>query len=352
MAEWLQPGDLHSPDWLLAGFDTASGVYHFAAVDRETYSESPFLDHRMRPVPQRLAQARVVEVDQWLAGSATAASRPCTWVLHTAFCASTLLASCLDWPGRSLALKEPLVLSRLAQDRRRSQLGPAGPVQEPGWVGHARRVLALSERSYGAEQALVKPSNFANALVPELLGTGSAHRRFILISSSLQELLVSVLKKSDEAEQLMPGFLSALLQDSDYLERLGPLDVQRLDLLQQSTVFWHCQRHQLDRLRTVVPENRLLRMTMRRFFDDPAGQIDAAARFARLGLAKDEVGHIVRDKVLSRHAKEKGSTYSPRQHREDAQRLADQHRLELERTLDWAQDLFERLPPPAFPGEG
>lgn len=349
MAEWLQSDDLVSPDWLLAGFDAAQGVYHFAAVDRETYSGSPFLDHRIRPVPTRLAQAEAGQVQQWFDDSA--GSRPCTWILHTAFCASTLLASCLDVPGQSLALKEPLVLSRLAQDRRRLQRGPGGPVQDPGWTDHAERVMALSERSYGEERALVKPSNFANALAPELLGPRGAHRRLILLSSGLEELLVSVLKKSEEAEQLMPGFLSALLQDSDYLARVGPLDVGKLNLLQQSAVFWHCQRHQMGRLMATVATDRVMPMTMRQFFDDPLDRIRAAADFAGIDLTENAVAAIVQEKVHSRHAKDRGSAYSPRQHRADAQRIAGQYRSDLDHALAWARALFERSPAPAFPGE-
>ena len=150
---------LASPDWMLAGFDPEHDVYQFARVSKATYRGSAFLDHRIRPLPDAVRSLPGKEVDVLLR---CVAPQPAGWIFHTAFCASTLLATCLDDEGRTLVLREPAVLSRLAAFERRTGAG--------GNSAARRRVLALTERSYPAERVIVKPSNYANALLGSVLG--------------------------------------------------------------------------------------------------------------------------------------------------------------------------------------
>ena len=352
MAERLTAVDLETPDWLLAGFDIESQCYHLAHVDRETYRRSAFLDHRIQPVPQQLGLAGAVEADRFLHQVEQGERRPVTIILHTAFCASTLLAGCLDLPGRTLVLKEPLVLSRLAQLKRSHASEADSAMTHADWDRHCRRVLALCERAYGQERVVIKPSNFANALIPEWAAPGAKHRRYVLMSSSLAEMLVSVLKKRTEAEQLMPGFLASLLQDSDYLHRVGELPLQSLDLLQQATVFWHCQRHQLRLFVESGSGAKMHSLTMRQFFDDPRDSLEAVSRFAALPLSTSDIETAVEEKVFSGHSKQQGVAYSPEHHRAEAANLWQSHQSELEQTIHWAQPLLTELPPMSLAGEG
>ncbi|MGH8035482.1 MAG: hypothetical protein ACREO9_09665, partial [Lysobacterales bacterium] len=104
--------DLANPDWLLAGFDEQHELFQFAKVSRQTYFSSSFLDHRIVPMPEQVLTATGAEVDAVLRGRK---HPPGAMIFHTAFCASTLLASCLDHPSRTLVLREPMVLTHLAR---------------------------------------------------------------------------------------------------------------------------------------------------------------------------------------------------------------------------------------------
>ncbi|MGB5809377.1 MAG: hypothetical protein WBG86_02530 [Polyangiales bacterium] len=156
---------LLSPDWMLAGFEPSGNTFQFVQVDRRTYQKSSFLDHRIQPIPTRVVSVTASQVDEMLDA---AEPNPAGCIFHTAFCASTLLAFCFDHPSCTLVLREPLVLAHLA-----SRLRGLSGVQDSEFELLAKRVFAVLDRSYRGEQVVVKPSNFANALIPSWMNNSS-----------------------------------------------------------------------------------------------------------------------------------------------------------------------------------
>ncbi|HET6566179.1 MAG TPA: hypothetical protein VFG52_12260 [Xanthomonadales bacterium] len=329
---------LRSPDWLLAGFDLDSGQYHFAQVSRQTYHDSTFLDHRIQPMPTAKTSLDAGQVDEVLKHSQVAQT---AWIFHTGFCCSTLLATCLDHPATTLVLREPLVLSRLAHANRSHATQPVDALN-----ANTQRVIGLCERSYPAESLLLKPSNFANRLMDELF-PGSGHqvkRKAILMSSSLESLLVSILKKKPEAETSLPGFLRALLQDSDYLQAAGLHTIDDLTLLQQSVVFWHCQRYFLQQRLEQSSAGVLMPLSMERFLGEPEDVLNEVSGFLGLGLTDEIIRHTIESGAFRRHSKQTDKAYDPEIHLKEQRATRAMFGQELEATLEWAAPLLERLP--------
>lgn len=327
--------DIAQPDWLLAGFDAARDLFHFARIDRATYTRSSFLDHRIEPMPSRTGTLTGPEVDEALAPIDL---RPASYLFHTAFCCSTLLASCLDHESRTLVLKEPLVLSHLANWKR--TLGEADAGQ---WTALSARVFDLTDRGYAGEAVIVKPSNFANALMPELLGA-YPERRFILMSCSLRSLLLSILKKRDEAMTTLPSFLAALLQDSDYLEHVQLPAPDAMDLLQQSVVFWHCQRHHFQVIRARYGAGRCMAVTMEEFLAQPLPVLESICGFLELDVATRAIRQTVESGAFIRHSKLQGVEYNQEQRRSEAREIALRYESDLSRVMAWARPLFDAIP--------
>ncbi|MDX1380620.1 MAG: hypothetical protein R3233_05840 [Xanthomonadales bacterium] len=329
------PLDLRSPDWLLAGVDPAAGRAQFARVSRETYLESPFLDHRIRPMP---TEAHSLSFDA-LEPAARAVRGAAGWIVHTAFCCSTLLARCLDHPGRTLVLKEPLVLTRLADLVRE---GRAADVP----LDH---LLRLMERAYPGETALIKPSNYANALLPPLMAA-DARRRVVLMSCALDALLVSLLKKREEAEQRLPGFVAALLRDSDYAVRAGLEQAPPNGVLQLGVVMWHAQRHALETERARLG-GRAMVLSMERFLAEPLDTLSAVSAHLDLGLDPEMIERAVSDGAFRRHAKSSETAYDAEQRAQEAGQLATEHADALADARAYAAPLLERVPVSSWPGE-
>ena len=340
------PVQLRSPDWLLAGFDLQADRYHLAQVSRQTYQSSAFLDHRIRPLPTATISLDGRQVDEVLVHSKPARV---AWVFHTGFCCSTLLATCLDHPGHTLVLREPLVLSRLAHEKRKSQGGDQSALQFA-----TRRVTGLCERSYAGESLLIKPSNFANSLIEDLFREGNfptaqlPQRKAILMTSSLDSLLVSILKKQSEAEVSLPGFLRALLLDSDYQKVAGLGNIDQLNLLQQSVLFWHCQRYFLQQCLARSGSDRFMLLSMERFLAEPLAVLLEAAHFLRLDLPQETLQQTVQSGAFRRHSKKTDQVYDAEIHQREHQTTAARFRSEIAEALVWAKPFMDQLPVKAF----
>lgn len=331
--------ELSSPDWLLAGFDLQNDRYHLARVNRETYYASAFLDHRIKPLPIETISLSSARIDAALKNMAMMQT---SWIFHTGFCGSTLLANCLDHPAATLVLREPLVLSRLAQSLRDSS-----DQNTPGMQGLIARVIGLCERSYPGEACIIKASNFANPLIPRLMWpkqSGRPARKALLMSCSLDALLLSILKKQAEAEILLQGFLRALLQDSDYLANVNVPDPDGLNLLQQSVLFWHCQRHFLQQRMAQSGTGTFMPLSMERFLAEPEVVLPEVADFLQLGLADELLEKTVADGAFRRHSKQANQSYDPEIYQRDQQATRLAHAQELAATLAWAEPLLQRLP--------
>lgn len=334
----LSPG----PDWLLAGFDQAADRFHFARVTRQTYEASAFLDHRIQPRPTDTMSLSGSQVDAVHSHSQLKQS---AWIFHTGFCCSTLLATCLDHPGTTLVLREPLVLSRLAHAKKSSVDHNSAALKTL-----TQRVTGLCERSYPGELLLIKPSNSANSLMADLIPASAVEprRKAIVMTSSLESLLLSILKKRAEAESALPGFLQALLQDSDYSSLTGITDITSLHLLQQSVLFWHCQRHFLQQRLAATAAGWFRPLSMERFLAEPEAVLTEVARFLDLPLSAEMIQQTVESGAFRRHSKQSLTDYGPDAYQREQQATRALYAAEITAALAWAQPLLKRLPVEPF----
>lgn len=328
--------DLADPRWLLARVDPDAARFHFAWVPREVLHASAFLDHRIAERPQRTYSAGLDEVQ----AVADAIPEQATgWIIHTAFCCSTLLARALDEPGRTLVLREPLALTGLA-DRARS--APAGA------DSIVRTALRLMERQQGDATVVIKPTNYANALVPAL--AAASHRRLVFLSGSLTAFLLSVAKKREEAEQRLLNFLHAALQDSDYLAAAdygGPLPG---DVLKQAAMLWHAQRHALQaHIRDLG--SRVMLLDVDTLLDKPQETLGAVAAHIGLDLSDGHLQRAVGGAVFGRDAKDGATPFTSEDRRRADRSVALEHEETLRSALAWVAPLLQRAPIRPFPGE-
>ena len=306
-AHWF-PVDLHVP----------GRTFGFLRLDASLLEETVFLDTRMA-IP--LADARPVPVAT-VAGHVSADAN-LGWLFHTSFCCSTLLARALHLPPVAVALKEPLVLRRLA-DARYS----GWPLD--GLLGPTVNLLARPWNPGGT--VVVKPTHAALNIASDLLAA-SPKSRGIVLTSSVEDFVVSNLKKTAETRLKIPALVERALRVGGFAARLPETALRPPDLSAAATLQWAAQReicvdvleHAGGRLR-VLDASALLA--------DVVGVAGRCATWLSLPMAPEVVA-VRAGQVSGHNAKAVAHRYDPDRRARDAAGLREANGVEIARALDW-----------------
>jgi hypothetical protein len=287
--------DLSDAGWFLHDVDPGSGRAGFVRTDRTALSAEPFLDHRW-PAADFIG-ARLAA----LPAAGPEAPR-ISFIWHTSLCASTLLAACLDQPGRCLALKEPRILVQLADLKRNGQLAGASEV--------AKSVFSLLGRRFEAgEQILIKPPNGANTLIIE--AAEQTQGRMLLLYSDCESFLLAVARKGYAGFAYVRDLFRALAADGHPLGRWPAEDLLRLTDLHLAALVW---RMQMDLLEVASQRlgDRARSLDCRLLLQDPGRVLPRVDDFLGLGIGAERLAEVAAGPLFSHHAKHPGQAFDAR----------------------------------------
>lgn len=135
----------------------------FLACDPDRVQSAAFIDGR---TDFSSAPSILVPWTEILRHVARQPSSPYRLIFHVGFCGSTFLSRLLDAPGRVRVLREPNILADLA--RHQASLDIKGQA-DPDFASLCRAVCTMVHRPWTpGEDVVVKPSNWANNLLPHL----------------------------------------------------------------------------------------------------------------------------------------------------------------------------------------
>lgn len=324
---------LGDPSWFLDGLDMAAGRARFVRADREALSAEPFLDYRWRR-----DGAASLDVPLPDLGAIASEPAPLSFIWHTSYAASTLLAACLDSHGQCLALREPQALTLLAALKRREGL------RNPAL---ARTVFALLARRFRpGELVLIKPANSANALIAE--AAALTEGRSLLLYSDCESFLISLAREGAAGFGYARELFMILATDGHPAGRWPPEHLFRLTDLQLAVLVW---RMQMDVLQAASARlgDRARSLDCRRFLDDPAAVLGAVDDFLELGLGRARIQRTLEGPLFGRDAKRPGQAFDPKARAGERQRLRAQLGSDLDAALASIDQAFPhppRLAPP------
>ena len=284
---------LDDPAWFLDDLDLTTGFAGFLHVDRGALSRQAFLDPRW--VRDGLEARRMAGAE--LDAPAGPAPR-LNFIWHTSYCCSTLLAAALDAPGRNLSLKEPQALVGLANLKR----GQQGALKRPGL---ARAVFGLFGRRFAAdEQVLIKPSNFANNLLPE--AAAMTDGRHLMLHSSCRRFLISVLKRGEDLRGYPRELFVSLANDGHPQANWPMKTLLCLTDLQMAALSWQMQMAELRQAMAGLGD-RAVSLDGDRFLDAPRQALGALDGFFGLGLDPASLDAALAGGLLGRDVKTGGA---------------------------------------------
>ena len=326
------------PEWLAHRHVEGHDRVRFVRVPRARHGQIPFLtDERLGPgLPQH-------EEPVAAALRETAPGRLC-FLLHSAFCGSTLLVRALDLPGVAMGLSEPLLLNDLVGFRRRG----AAPREVARLADAATRLLA---RPFGpGEAVVVKPSTVLNPLA-RLLLTLRADAPCIALYAPLETFLLSVARKGLEcrlwARELLEGYLHEGFAEFGY----SGGELFRQSDLQIAALGWLAQHRQFAALAGEFGP-RVATLDADRLADRPAAALAAVAGHYALDF---DAAAVAAGPAFTRHSKS-GESYGSEARRADYAAARGAYGEEIAKVMVWAAAVADsagialEAPNPLLPG--
>jgi hypothetical protein len=317
----------HPRPWLYA-WNFARDCGRFLSLDRETLHRSSFLDQRIATDAANFTEVPIAALLDRHVGDD--ANRPAGFIFHTAFCCSTLLARSLDLPGRSLVLREPATLLQLA-DLKRGLTASARGVAEL-----LPPTLALLARPFDArERLIIKPTNLATNMAPELFAA-NADSRALVLHDGLEPFLLAVLKRPRESERGIGQFLHRLLADpagqtwaNNHLPPRG--------LAERAALAWSLQIRALKTWLATENPDRVRLFATNELLARPAEALVAGATWLGMELTTREAEAIARGPLWMRHAKDPAVPFDPARRREEQARARRLLADPLRDGMAWAE---------------
>lgn len=314
---------IRSPQWLAHRFDEGHRTFQFREVDRRQHELVPFL------TDQHLgeeASPLVIGVADARAALARAEAAPLHFLIHSAYCASTMLVRLFDQPGHAMGLSEPQLLNDMVGWRRRG----AGAREHAAVMETS---LALLARPFGiGEAVVVKPSNILNPLVPGMMLL-RPDARAILLYAPLRDFLLSVARKGLWCRLWCRELLEGYLQEGFVDLGFEPRDYFRQSDLQVAAVGWLAQQAAFMRLISRFGD-RIATLDSRQLTSNPVGSAVAVAghyRLARLS-AENFVGHM----AIGRNSKN-GANFAAGQRDQELAAAEAAYGEEIAQVVGWAE---------------
>jgi len=332
---------LADPANFLIGLDLQQGQFQFIHMPREEISSKAFLDTRAMEPGHKRAVLQGDAILQVLAGGPPLKAN---YLFHSSFCCSTLIARCLDFPGKNLSLKEPFALLGLSGFKRRSKnFDRSGEV----WKNWRDPTLKLLSRPHlDGEQVLMKPSNGANNILPEILdysGTG----KVVLLYSLLDHFLAAVISGGQDRFGYVGSILPLFIRD--FGAGLDLPDRQSLTPLQRAALVWALQMKTFKEVAAVAPE-KVRTLDCQNFLDDPVEILLRLNAFYGMGFSRTDLEAVASGPVMTMHSKEPGKAHSAKDQKQETLKAIHDNRKELTEVTKWCREFeweFEQsLPNP------
>jgi len=315
------------PEWLAHRYDEQLDAFQYRHVTRARHAEVGFAtDDYLGKEPNPVVLGRE-EAARLLGEQA-----PIHFILHSAFCASTMLVRALDVPGSAMGIAEPVILNDMAGWRRRGAEVPM----------HARvmdNALGQLSRPWGAGEAVViKPSNVFNGLSMGALAL-RPQARALLLHAPLEEFLLSVARKGMWCRLWARELLESLLQEGMVDLGFEPRDYLRQTDLQVAGIGWLAQQVQFHRIANQFGAGRIASLDSETLTADPAVYVARVA--SHFGLSKQDPADYANHPAIGRNSKS-GAGFERGERQLDQARAREVYGDEIEKVSEWIRVVGER----------
>ena len=313
---------LATPDWFPFSLDHERGTLIFVQMTRDTFRQSAFHHEAIIRAGDKTLKAPIDK----LAGSKPGV--PSHFILHTAFCGSTLLARYLENLPRCFVLKEPSLLTQLG----------AVPFSDawPGWFATSLNLLG---RAYPSDVATItKLHDVCNWMGGPILDRDT-RTRIVFLYNPLRTHLLQILKDRGRRRDVHRHVQS---QPMALVPALAEAARDALTDAQCAAAMWLLNAHLCDILLARADGGRVLTMNGRDMIADPQRAVTSVME--HFGLVDDEMRvALAAVRPADSHAKDQGAAYDSAARAADLSAAERHHGAEVEAGIVWAHQVCPEL---------
>ncbi len=315
------------PEWLAHRYDEQQDCFQYRHVTRARHAEVGFatddyLGKEDRPV--------VIMREE--AAAALGAQAPIHFIIHSAFCASTMLVRALDVPGSAMGISEPVILNDMVGWRKRgAEITRHAKVMDD--------VLGQLSRPWGeGEAVVVKPSNVFNGLSMGALALRPGSKA-LLLYAPIDEFLLSVARKGMWCRLWARELLEGLLQEGMVNLGFEPRDYLRQTDLQVAAVGWLAQHVQFHRIAQQFGKDRVAALDSETLTRDPPAIIARVA--GHFDLQERSATAYAGHPAVDRNSKS-GTSFERGERQLDQLRAREIYGDEIDKVAEWIRVVGER----------
>jgi len=327
------------PEFYVFNYAENSRTSEFLIINEEMLALAPFVDNRLEPLARGQFTIETTQLDELVSHSPQVRPRE-NFIFHHAFVCSTLMARCLAQSDAFFSLKEPQIIRRLA-DLRRSGANGGNTGSSGEWERLFRTHLQLLAKNYArGESVVIKASNVANNLVPDVLNH-TRESKILYMYCPLEQFLVSNLKKPDETRNKIPALLRLFARDGNFFGlHPGFRDIDALGFLQMCALLWLISNRNF--LQSVLPgqRHRVRSLNVNHFLDSPRESLASVNRFFDHEAGEADLDRMTDKAVLGRHAKDPRKLFDAATRRKENEDVMHQQGASIARAVNWLDKAF------------
>lgn len=337
---------MSSPNFYPLGVDFAKRVVSFARMSRDDYRNAAFLDFFARKNGYRLYS---VNLDDLLLHQDSLPTKPSNnpvhYILHSAFCCSTLLARYVELIPNCFILKEPTFLSQAAFGYRPSLTIP-DPTSEiasrHNWLQTLRLCVGLFARTFSpGEVVIIKTTDLCNLIGDDLLMLDD-RSRIASLSTGLRAFILSVLKLQRRRSWVCQRLVCAK-RNAGAFPILATLDLTELADAEAAACLWLYYKI-LSRDLGAKWGTRVTNLVGEQVAETPTQTLGAIVKAFQLPVETNQLTKLLADSsVGSRYSKNVYREYDSNSRRSELTQLEIRFGKEADEGIRWTLACMDRL---------
>lgn len=228
---------VNDSSWFPFDINLNDGTFEFVQADAAIVAEQ-YLVSQAAWTPQGLRHR--LSIAGTLASWPDLPPTAVNFIWNTGFCSPVLVSRALEKAGANVALREPDVLTRLA-DMKRARL-----LDDPRFQRLPRAVFGLLSRPMAARaNTLITGSPTSSIMAMEAAQHTTG--KMLFLYTDLRSFLINVARDGEIARSFVRRAFSIMGRDGHDQSNWSAVDLFQMTDLQVAALVWHMQMHQFRR---------------------------------------------------------------------------------------------------------